>query len=252
MSTLPTDIRKLIAFSKNVSVSDGVVLVSTEFLGRPFHKNPCNDQPDRPISFKTFSRTDQFDCLTFVEVAIAITKAHTTIQFVSLLKKIRFRNNRYTYLDRNHFIHGQWLPNNHKKGLIKPAYLGLPTKTCTGRINLTEWLIKSSKTFEKAARGNQRHLHPANTISYNIKYIPVDFFSPTVVSKIKSGTIACFVSENTVKHIGFIVRINNETFIRHCGPIYKKVTDDPFNKYISIISIFNAIQGIALYSIMET
>ena len=78
--------------------SDGKSLVGVRYLNSPLGEDVVPDSD--PII-----RFDAFDCTTFVETVLADND-------VEKLTKIRYKNDKVDFINRNHFIETDWLKNN--------------------------------------------------------------------------------------------------------------------------------------------
>ena len=77
--------------------------IGAQYLGARYLNDPLGEgiapDPDPLI------RTDAFDCTTFVETSLAAGD-------VDALTKIRYKNGDVGFVNRNHFIESDWIPNN--------------------------------------------------------------------------------------------------------------------------------------------
>ena len=57
-------------------------------------------------------RLDTLDCVTYVEVVLALAKTAPGSSFTELLKRIHYKNGIPNFISRNHFTSLDWIPNN--------------------------------------------------------------------------------------------------------------------------------------------
>ena len=94
----------LIAFTLGACVTHANdSTIGAQYLGARYLNDPLGEgiapDPDPLI------RTDAFDCTTFVETSLAAGD-------VGALTKIRYKNGDVDFVNRNHFIESDWIPNN--------------------------------------------------------------------------------------------------------------------------------------------
>ncbi len=105
---------------------------SQEFVGRPYLENgPLGEGPGGRFDQDPLYRFDGFDCTTYIETVMALTRSFTAEQFELTLQQIRYQNGRIQYQDRNHFVELDWNPNNERAGFIRDITqeLALPETT---------------------------------------------------------------------------------------------------------------------------
>ena len=63
-------------------------------------------------------RYDSFDCLSFIEEAIALSLGETEEEVDFVRRELRYGNGDIAYTNRNHFMETQWIPNAIEKGYL--------------------------------------------------------------------------------------------------------------------------------------
>lgn len=193
------------------------VYIGEQYLGAKYATNPLGEEkaPDTD----PLIRTDAFDCTTFVETSLANGD-------VNKLTKIRYKDGKIDFKNRNHFIETDWLNNN--KNLIEnitSTYGKTSTKTVT--IDKKSWFKKIYKMDTDFKSQTAK-----------IQYLPI-----SNVSKIKTDKplIVLFLAENshfrdkfgtdfTITHMGFLLP---NGMLRHASRKQGKVVDIDFDKYIT-------------------
>ncbi|HEY7726457.1 MAG TPA: N-acetylmuramoyl-L-alanine amidase-like domain-containing protein, partial [Anaeromyxobacteraceae bacterium] len=91
-------------------------LASRLLLGAPYVRSPLGEgkTPDADPRF----RLDAFDCVTFVETAIALGHAASAAEARALLDDVRY-DGPADFQHRNHYLEAQWLPANARKGWVE-------------------------------------------------------------------------------------------------------------------------------------
>ncbi|MFM2151778.1 MAG: hypothetical protein RL199_213, partial [Pseudomonadota bacterium] len=101
------------------SVTSRLRGVTDPLLGLPYIHSPLGEEagtdPDPLV------RYDGFDCLTFVETAMALAAARSLEDVPTLLADIRYGGAQRSFEGRNHFVEAQWVPRNLEKGWLRPA-----------------------------------------------------------------------------------------------------------------------------------
>ena len=55
---------------------------------------------------------DVLDCVTYVELVLALAKTHPDGNFIDLLRRLHYMAGTPNYISRNHFFSLDWIPNN--------------------------------------------------------------------------------------------------------------------------------------------
>ena len=161
-------------------------------------------------------RYDAFDCLTFVEEAIALSLGEDQREIEKIRQDLRYQRGRMDYLARNHFMLSQWIPNNLSKGYFVDI---------THTLGETH-LVSKTITERTWSRWRGRHKYP-----FEISNYPTGVYSLGVLSldaavasieKIPEGALVIVVRQNKaynpllITHLGFVVRYSDKDVrIRH-------------------------------------
>ncbi len=92
--------------SRTAPIKDRLHLWAEKFIERPYIDNPLTDGENR-------LRFDGFDCMTFVETCLALSISESPDEVLSNLDRIRYRDGRVGFDNRNHFVSADWLPNDN-------------------------------------------------------------------------------------------------------------------------------------------
>ena len=174
-------------------------------------------------------RYDAFDCLTFVEEAVALSLGQTDQDIDSIRRDLRYQNGRLDYLNRNHFMLSQWIPNNIKKGYFVDI---------THTLGETH-LVSKTITERTWSRWKGRHKYP-----FEISHYPTGTYSLGVLSldaainsieTIPDGALLIVVRQNKIynplliTHLGFVVRYSDKDIrIRHATKMAGGVVKDNY------------------------
>jgi N-acetylmuramoyl-L-alanine amidase-like protein len=202
--------------------------ISRGLVGAPYLLSPLGEGalPDADPTF----RLDAFDCTTFVETAMALSRCDDLRDIERSLDRIRYQNGVAKFAARRHLMTSQWIP-----GLVKAGYLEDVTQKIGGK--QTKWIKLKLDQKRWASRRVARTLKleaaeiPVGT--FPIPYLPVK----TVLAKLKdvpAGTILNVVrtdvpwSPDVITHQGLVLlhEIGATRFVRHASPVAKRVIDE--------------------------
>jgi len=174
-------------------------------------------------------RYDAFDCLTFVEEAMALSLGTNEQDINRIRKELRYQGSQIDYLDRNHFMVSQWIPNNIQKGYFVDI---------THTLGETH-LVSKTITERTWSRWRGRHKYP-----FEISHYPTGTYSLGVLSldaaigsieKIPDGALIIVVRQNKsynpllITHLGFVVRHSEKDVrIRHATKMAGGVVKDNY------------------------
>lgn len=189
--------------------------IGQKYLGATYLDNPLGEE--LPPDTDPLIRTDAFDCTTFVETALADGD-------VEKLTKIRYKDGKVGFVNRNHFIETDWLINNSDiVADVTNEYGDVATRTLT--IDKQNWMhhvYNIDAEFE-----------PQTVL---LKYIPYDNLRPIDASE---PLIVLFIAGNfekrdiigtdlAVRHMGFLLPGG---VLRHASSQYGRVLDVDFYEY---------------------
>lgn len=191
--------------------------IGKQYIGAKYVNDPLGEEmaPDSD----PLIRFDAFDCVTFVETALANGDR-------DILTKIRYKNGEIGFLTRNHFIESDWIKNN--SDIVQDA-----TEKYSDVIAQRKVTIDKQKWFKRVHNIDVKI--PKTTVT--IKYIPYDN-----IQTISSGKplIVLFIVDNpkiadkigtdlAVAHMGFLLP---DGTLRHASSHFGRVIDVDFNEYI--------------------
>src|SRR5207247_7627829 len=106
------------------SAGSRIDVLSREFLGNPYNQDTLIGSADTPEVFT--ASLDGFDCVTYIETILALSRASNVDSFIHWLRKIRYDKGRIAWERRNHYMTG-WIRNNVREGIIRPvSFRGVP------------------------------------------------------------------------------------------------------------------------------
>ncbi len=209
--------------------------IGDEYMGVKYVNDPLGE--GRAPDTDPLIRSDAFDCTTFVETVLAHGDVDT-------LNKIRYKNGEIDFINRNHFIETEWLPNNANIVKNVSARYG-QTALRHVAINRAAWLRRVHNIDSDAA-----------VVETDIEYIPYDNITtletnrPMVVLFIvgNTGKSDIIGTDLAVVHMGFLMP---NGILRHASSTAGRVVDVPMSEYIAARRQNKNNLGIALLEILK-
>ncbi len=143
------------------------------------------------------SRLDAFDCVTFVDVVIALAFSQAPTEFHPRLRTLRYRRGQVDWLARNHYTHA-WLDRNVTAGLLEPLLPQL-------------WIEVGAARSLDILEG-----HPA--VPWQPRYLPWTERA-ALLSEVRTGDWVGFISNRPrldTFHVGMLVHDGSLT-VRHAS-----------------------------------
>ena len=229
---------------------DKVLEVSALFKGAPYGFSPLGEgegfDPDPLI------RTDLFDCLTFVETTLAYSLAGSKQGVEPLLTRIRYAGDHPDYAQRNHVMEAQWVPSNLKKGLLEDItrkVAGADAVTVSKKLDDAAWSAKAAKALhlERAAQARGSFKWDIVPAAKALKYLKA---APdgTVVAVVRADRPNLVTR---ISHVGFLIHVGGEPYLRHASKSFGKVVDEPLASYLERNLGYAkwTVEGFSLYAV---
>lgn len=151
-------------------------------------------------------RYDAFDCLSFIEEAIALSLGDTEEEVDFVRKELRYGNGDISYTNRNHFMESQWIPNAIAKGYLvdithNVGETHIVSKTLTQH-NWERWKSRPKFALDIGQ-------FPVGTTKFGVLSLDVAIQS---ISTFPEGALLVIVRQNNpynpvwITHLGFVVR----------------------------------------------
>jgi hypothetical protein len=213
------------------------VAATRPLLHAPYLPSPLGEEAGRDPDPRF--RLDAFDCMTFVETAVALASASSLAEARAALDDVRYGGGPPAFAARNHEVLSQWIPTNARKGWIVEA-----TATLAGaaaRPTAKEYTPASWRAVREAGRaipGVPR------------ARLPVGRFGLTIVSpeeiarlaaRLPAGAIMFVVREDQedratrITHAGLVVRgPGGATRVRHATSSkgVGRVIEEPIDRFV--------------------
>ncbi len=269
----------LIAAGKDTVLFDpGIVKLSLEeriirtaylFVNREVSLDPLGEgfgfDPDPLLS------TSKFDCTTYVEVVLAVSLSNKEDETLQNINRIRYRNNKVSFYNRNHFMVSDWIPENVKLGLISPILIEgtFPRKAFKKgkrRLNKTTWFYhRIIDLLEKQGKGSKeilaalKQVPEINNRKEEASYLLATYFRENT-DKMKmilpKVSLVMFIRNmptlpTLVTHMGLLVQEQSKLYLYH-APRRRpwKVSRELLEDYFLEMDKHRApIEGLLLYKI---
>ena len=196
-------------------------VLSRHFLGHPYQPNPLIGSADTVEVFT--ASLDGFDCVTYIETILALSRASNVDDFTEWLRKIRYERGRIQWDRRNHYM-TLWIRNNVREGIIRPVSMpAVPILRMERVLNVVPGLDP------QRAR---------------VKCVPKPAV-PRLERYMQSGDLIFFVSTRKhldVFHAGIIVRDGKKVFMRHASRTRGFVVEQELTEFLKA----NRMTGVIL------
>src|SRR5262245_3110296 len=116
--------------------------VSEAYLGRPYVADPLGEGPESRFDRDPLTRTDGFDCTTFIETVIAAARSCNEETYRTQMNLIRYRDGVVDFWSRNHFTEVDWAPSGIRHGFFRDvteAVAGAAVQYAETLINRPGW-----------------------------------------------------------------------------------------------------------------
>lgn len=256
-----------------------IEIISNHFINVPYQFEPLGEGKIGQFNQEPLYRFDKFDCQTYVSTVLALANSPNLRVFKHKIKLIDYQNGQVSFITRNHFADGDWLPHNMNQGFVKDInhqIAGNNIVTTTTFINKEYWLqnLTSDRIHIDNLTEPQRELklmqlhqlsHKVKNKQIKLDYIPATalFIGPqqlpsNLFNNIPSGAIILIVhpitlsdtneinGNTTVVHMGITVRYNNQLYIREASSYFGRVVDISLVNYLRYVNPITNQQGISL------
>lgn len=258
--------------------------ISRTFLGRPYVLGPLGEGQTGRYDQDPLYRTDQYDCLTYVDTVLALTYAKNLSEFKEIINRVRYREDKPTFTDRNHFMSADWNKFNAQKGYVKDITLTIKNKkkepvalyanTLIDKPNWYKHFTKATLKLNDASQSDalllqlQHESKKMTKEAVSTPYIPLQALfdkngkpNQFLFSQIPTDTVIEIVRPNwelkdkigtnlNISHVGFGIREEGTLMFRHASTTEKKVVSIPLVTYLKQYLSSPTIKGINIQQII--
>jgi len=205
-------IEKLLSQSKSHRSGAGrIETFSRHFLGHPYTTNPLIGSAESPEVF--VASLNGFDCVTYVETILVLSRATNSAEFVDWLRKIRYEGGRVEWRLRNHYM-TNWIRNNARLGVLRRLPLrGVPAVTKQRVLDVVPSLPPVRSRFECVPKRSLKKF----------------------LSQAETGDLIFFASTRKhldVFHCGIIVRDGDHVRMRHASRSRGGVVEQNLDEFL--------------------
>lgn len=282
MAQFDLEVTQLLVQLQSLPALQRMEQASAAFLGRPYLLGACGEGELSEFDQSPLYRTDGFDCVTYVNMVLALCMARDLAHFKQISLALNYYKSNPSFLTRFHFMSVDWNVQNAMQGFveditytIKNASGEALSKDAKTTIDKPNWLLFRSlediKLLEAIddKEANQRldemHQQAAfyHTIETTTPYIALqDLCSDGrldkgVVAQIPLGSVLEIVRPNwdltqqigtciNVSHVGFVIEKQQQLFYRQASSIGARVEDAPLGDYVAHCMKSPTIAGVNL------
>lgn len=193
------------------SAASRIDTLSHHFLGYRYKANPLIGSFNTPEVFT--ASLSGFDCVTYVEIILALARASTPDEFTQRLQRIRYEDGRIEWTRRNHYMTG-WIRNNTRGGVVR--LISMPPKATVTRSRVLNLLPG---------------LAPKRI---RVKCIPKSDIH-RIERSLETGDLIFFASTRKnldIFHCGIIVRNGTTLLMRHASRSRGLVVEQNLNEFL--------------------
>ncbi|MBK8701394.1 MAG: DUF1460 domain-containing protein [Saprospiraceae bacterium] len=202
------------------SLGEKIITVATMFLGKPYLRNPLDQQKEETLQI----RLDGFDCYTFVETVLAL--ARDSASFEKQIQNMRYRDGKIEdYASRIHYF-TEWIYQNEKNRVIKDISPELPGHRKFAPV--LDFMSRHRSSYPQLADDVQYAKIKAMEGECNKRtrtYLPKQYV-PGALKFIKSGYIIAITTHKKgldIAHVGFALWRHKKLYLIHASSDWKKV-----------------------------
>ncbi len=212
------------------------VAATRPLVGAPYAPSPLGEGEGRDPDPRF--RLDAFDCMTFVETAVALSSAGTLAEARAALDDVRYAG-APVFASRNHEVLSQWIPSNAGKGWIveaTPSLAGGAAHAAAKEYTPASW--QAVRSAGRAILGLPRARLPLGRFSVSV--VPPE--EVTRLSKrIPEGAIVFVVRADAadratrVTHAGLVVHgTGGAALVRHATSSkgVGRVIEEPLARFV--------------------
>ncbi|MDR0498181.1 MAG: DUF1460 domain-containing protein [Holophagales bacterium] len=225
---------------------DRIPKTSARFLNAPYVTNPLGEG-DKADATKASRgpryRLDAFDCVSYVETVIALAMTNSEDDFRAAMDKMRYKDGKVSFENRNHFTSVDWIQNNDHCFSDATERISLNALSDSAKVNKTN--IDKQKWFKKA-HGIEISVSPVESC---LPYIPLNSILANrnkIIQAVREPMIANIVvkypqpsqklgTDNDIVHMGFLLPTKNGLIFRHASKRAGCVADVDFFRYLAFI-----------------
>jgi hypothetical protein len=257
------------------NIGDRIDYLSHYFLGRPYIVNPQGEGDQGEIDRAPLYRFDGFDCVTFVNNILALSRSNNMNAFQHELLKINYYNSIPRFENRFHFMSVDWNPQNQKNNILKEVTETFLDKNnqkiavyAEGDIDKPGWFLKRSENASVDQANKLREYAKKFKIEFvRLPYLPLSTLLDSnknpndfIFNQVPHASVIEIVRPNWnlkekigtnlhVSHVGFAIRKNDRLYFRHASSEEKCVVEILLSDYLKNYLDSATIKGIHVQAV---
>lgn len=176
------------AIARAPNVASRLRLAAEMFLGRPYAPGALIGGPGEDE--KLVIDLSRFDCITYIEILLALSRSRSTRGFVSELEKIRYRGGKVDWRSRHHYFI-DWMRQNEKCGVVKIRTKGSGSRAIETRLSYVAGLAPRQVRFHVVPKKDisraLRRVSDGTLVAFASVRAKLDFFHTGVLFYERSG-----------------------------------------------------------------
>lgn len=266
--------------------ADKVAYINQLFFNKPYTFNALGEGTKGEFDNHPLYRTDAFDCETYVDTVIALALASDLQSFQDMIRKVRYKDGKVEFTNRNHFTCLDWNQNNQKQHITKDITnsitgsakqaIAIEAKTYIDKPNWYKTMpIERIRLQGEKDRNREKKLialrekgkQQKKSLSV-IPYIPLTEIMPSedqvemeIIKQIPSGAIMEIIRPNwdlckvigthlNVSHLGFVVWENEKPYFIHASSDKLMIVKVPLVSYLKVARENPTIKGVNIQIIL--
>lgn len=207
-------------------------------LGQSYLRSPLGEGegegPDPDARF----RLDAFDCTTFVETALALSRCGEDPE--TLMDAIRYVDHTVAFDHRRHLVTTQWVPGLVADGWVRDVSQTLFPESVKRTVF---WLSPERWDARVIARDLELPRSALPFGRHEVAYVPLEVLQePQARARIPAGAILNVVrvdwpkAPDLVTHQVLVVHKRGALWVRHASPHRKRVLDEPLADFVAAVA----------------
>lgn len=257
-----------------------VAHINQLFFNKPYSFNALGEGELGEFDNNPLYRTDAFDCETYVDTIIALALATDLESFQKIIRKVRYKDGKVSFTNRNHFTCLDWNKNNQKQHITQDITNKITDKSnqpiavnAKTYIDKPNWYknmpierirlegLKDKEKKQKLINLRKKGKNQKKSMSI-ISYLPLTTILPRpdkvdmhIVKQIPNGAIMEIIRPNwdlckvigtnlNVSHLGFVIWENEKPYFIHASSDKLMIVKVPLINYLKIARESPTIKGI--------
>jgi hypothetical protein len=159
------------------TVAERLRRIAQTFIGRTYTPDSLVGGPEHRE--RLVVDFEAFDCITFIEIALALARSRSKKGFLAELEKTRYRDGRVEWSSRHHFF-SDWLRHNEKRGAIRIRTRGSGSRSIEARLGWIDTLPERHVRFHVVPKKDihlaLRRISDGSIIGFASVRAKLDFF----------------------------------------------------------------------------